>query len=144
MDTRAYIRDNYDLLLRRAKTLKNFDEDVFQDTMLYLIINSERFTEETIYNYIIHALKINFVRELKYARHRTTAEVPETAYEDDSIDGTLIETLVSERFGKDLSDCYTLYANGYSVSELKSSYPHIKNLRGKIKTIESYIRDIMK
>ena len=115
--------------------------------MLYLIINSERFTEETIYNYIIHALKINFVRELKYARHRTTGEVPEMSYtidEDANIDATLIERLITERFGKDLSECYTLYTNGYSVNEIKASYPNIKNIRGKIKNIESYIRDIMK
>lgn len=144
MDTRTYIRDNYDLLLQKAKTLKNFDEDVFQDTMLYLIINSERFTEATIYNYIIHSLKINFVRELKYARHRTTDSIPEDCYEDSSPDIGIVEHLIRERFGRDLCDCYTLYTEGYTVAEIKESYPKVKNLRAKIKTIESYIRDIMK
>ena len=144
MDTRSYIRDNYNKLLSKAKTMKNFDEDVFQNTIFYIIINSERFTEETIHNYIIKALKINFIRERKYARYKTTNNIPDSLYmDDDNIDIGIVEGIVKDRFGRDLYECYKLHRDGYSVEEIKLRFPHIKNLRNKIKTIENYIRDII-
>jgi hypothetical protein len=144
MDTRSYIRDNYNKLLSKAKTMKNFDEDVFQNTIFYIIINSERFTEETIYNYILRALRINFIRERKYARYKTTNDIPDNLYmDDDNIDISIIETMVEDRFGRDLYECYKLHRDGYSVEEIKQTFPHIKNLRNKIKHIENYTRDII-
>lgn len=145
MDTRTYIRDNYNSILSKAKTFKNFDEDVFQDTILYLIINSEKFTETTVYNYIMHSLKVNFIRELQYARYRTSSEIPEKICSDDvNVDISIIINLVENKFGKELSDCYLLHTEGYTIDEIKSNYPHITCLRRKIKTIENYIRDIIK
>lgn len=146
MDTRTYIRDNYNCILAKAKTLKNFDEDVFHDTIMYLIINSERFTEATIYNYIIHSLKVNFIRELQYARNRTCSDVPDTVVYCDThdIDMSIIINKIENKFGEDLSNCYLLHKEGYTIDEIKANYPHITSLRKKIKTIENYIRDIIK
>lgn len=147
MDTRTYIRDNYDYILAKAKTMKNFDEDVFQDTILYLIINSERFTEATIYNYIIRSLKVNFIRELQYARNRTCSAVPDMPADCDitnDIDISFIINEIENKFGKDLCDCYLLHREGYTIDEIKATYPRITSLRKKIKTIENYIRDIIK
>jgi hypothetical protein len=146
MDTRTYIRDNYDCILAKAKTMKNFDEDVFHDTIMYLIINSERFTEATIYNYIIHSLKVNFIRELQYARNRTCSDVPDTVVYCDThdIDMSIIINKIKNKFGEDLSNCYLLHKEGYTIDEIKANYPHITSLRKKIKTIENYIRDIIK
>lgn len=144
MDTRTYIRDNYDRLLRKARTMRNFDEDVFQNTMLYLILNSDRFTEETIHNYVIHALKINFIRERQYSRNKTTEVIPDgVCYSVETVDVVLIQDLITERFGKDLCDCYKLHCDGYTLNEIKQRFSHIKNLRNKIKTIEGYTRDII-
>ena len=144
MDTRSYIRDNYNELLSKAKTMKNFDEDVFQNTLFYIIINSERFTEETIHNYILKALKINFIRERQYSRNKTTEVIPDrVCYSVESVDVTLIQDLITERFGKDLCDCYKLHCEGYTLKDIKLRYPHIKNLNNKVKTIENYTRDII-
>ena len=145
MDTREYIRDNYERILAKAKTMKNFDEDVFQNTMLNIIINSEHLVESTIYNYIIHSLKINFLRELKYSRHNNTIIC---SYEDTceprvTIDDSLINDEIVKRYGQELADCYDIKNCGYTIKEIKEKYPHIKNLRNKILNIRNYISGIL-
>ena len=57
MNTNKYIKENYDKLLNKARRMKNFNEDVFHDTLLYLLVNEDKISEESILNYIIKATK---------------------------------------------------------------------------------------
>ena len=142
MDTRAFIRDNYDALLAKAKTMRNFDEDTFQNTMLYIIVNAERIDEATIYHYVLHALKTNFIREKKYARNRKViyGDIPEQASEQYlNIDESIIHDYIYQMYGNDMLSAYIMRGQGYSVKEISQKYPSIKNLRNKLTDINKYV-----
>lgn len=144
MDARKYIQDNYDELLKKAKCMKNFDEDVFQSTLLYIIVNEERMIEETLTQYIFHALYINFLKEYNNKKEGIYADIePYTSPGADmALDTSIIYNIILEKYGGELLECFRMKLYGFSIREIRLSFPHIKNLNTKLKRIENYISGI--
>lgn len=144
MDARKYIQDNYDELLKKAKSMKNFDEDVFQSTLLYIIVNEERMIEETLTQYIFHALHINFLKEYNNKKEGIYADIEPyiSASADMALDTSIIYNIILEKYGGELLECFKVKLYGFSIREIRLSFPHIKNLNTKLKRIENYISGI--
>lgn len=144
MNARKYIQDNYDELLRKAKHMKNFDEDVFQSTLLYIIVNEDRMIETTLTQYIFHALHINFLKEYNNKKEGIYTEIePYTAPSADAaLDVNIIYNIILEKYGGELLECFKMKLNGFSMREIQLSFPHINNLNTKLKKIENYISGI--
>lgn len=144
MNARKYIQDNYDEILKKAKYMKDFDEDIFQSTLLYIIVNEERMVEDTLTHYIFHALHINFLKEYNNKKESIYTEIEPytTPNADSSLDVNIIYNIILEEYGGELLECFKMKLNGFSIREIHLSFPHIKNLNSKLKKIENYISGI--
>jgi uncharacterized protein (UPF0305 family) len=147
MNTNKYIKENYDKLLSKARRMKNFNEDVFHDTLLYLLVNEDKISEESILNYIIKALHINFIRETKYKRNNnhTNTQIADSFNNNIGESITDIKIIFGEiesKFGSEILECYKMYINGFSLREIQLEFPGVKNLNSKLKKIENYISGI--
>lgn len=151
MDFLSYIGDHYEEIKQSLQKYKDFNEDVFHNT----IISCQKATSERpmsfktsndIVRYFISSYRMNLLREHKYYHNQyvdVPGEVPDTAAAiseaEHKTDLNIILEDVKKHFPNDIFQAYYKYVtNDISISELQKQLG-IKNLKAKIKAIKDYI-----
>jgi len=145
-----YMGKNYTSIKKQLQQYKNFDEDVFHNT----IIRCNEIADENVlkfrspndmYRYFIGAYKTNLLREKMYYYQKNVThpdEMTDNGAEtgaDAAVDITIINDDIRLTFGERLQQAYMRYVTeNTSIAKLQKELG-IKNLKQRFHDIKDYI-----
>ena len=140
------MKRNFSIAYRKS-TGKNFNEDVYHNTLISCskTIKDSTASDVELMKYIYNAFRINMSREKQYARNKYTTltdKLPELLVYDnveyyDIID-SIRKYIISHYDEKTYDECYEWVMNNKSVREIEEEYNDTK-LTYKFKKIKNEI-----